>query len=251
MNITPDLLLADIVDLVPGAPRVLEPHGLDYCCGGQQTLLVACERAHLDPAVVIAELNSMDPGPVPNWVPMSPALLVDHIETTHHAYLHAEIPRLEALADKVAGVHASRHPELVELHQLCVALRQDLEPHMAKEEQMLFPMIRELSTATSPPSFHCGSVANPISMMMREHEQTGSILEALRSQTDGYHAPDGACASYRALYEALDALEADTALAEVLGEFFVNSFLTYKRNEVERFSRFVTDWEFREYAYHL
>lgn len=212
MNITPDLLLADIVDLVPGAPRVLEPHGLDYCCGGQQTLLVACERAHLDPAVVIAELNSMDPGPVPNWVPMSPALLVDHIETTHHAYLHAEIPRLEALADKVAGVHASRHPELVELHQLCVALRQDLEPHMAKEEQMLFPMIRELSTATSPPSFHCGSVANPISMMMREHEQTGSILEALRSQTDGYHAPDDACASYRALYEALDALEADTHL---------------------------------------
>ena len=81
MNITPDLLLADIVDLVPGAPRVLEPHGLDYCCGGQQTLLVACERAHLDPAVVIAELNSMDPGPVPNWVPMSPALLVDTSES--------------------------------------------------------------------------------------------------------------------------------------------------------------------------
>ena len=201
-----------IVDLVPGAPRVLEPHGLDYCCGGQQTLLVACERAHLDPAVVIAELNSMDPGPVPNWVPMSPALLVDHIETTHHAYLHAEIPRLEALADKVAGVHASRHPELVELHQLCVALRQDLEPHMAKEEQMLFPMIRELSTATSPPSFHCGSVANPISMMMREHEHTGSILGTMRHLTDGYRVPDDACASYRALYEGLAALEADTHL---------------------------------------
>jgi regulator of cell morphogenesis and NO signaling len=154
----------------------------------------------------------MDPGPVPNWVPMSPALLVDHIETTHHAYLHAEIPRLEALADKVAGVHASRHPELVELHQLCVALRQDLEPHMAKEEQMLFPMIRELSTATSPPSFHCGSVANPISMMMREHEHTGSILGTMRHLTDGYRVPDDACASYRALYEGLAALEADTHL---------------------------------------
>ena len=42
-----------------------------------------------------------------------------------------------------------------------------------------------------------------------------------------------------------------TPTAEVLGEFFVESFLSYKRNEVERFSRFVTDWEFREYAYHL
>jgi glutamine synthetase len=50
---------------------------------------------------------------------------------------------------------------------------------------------------------------------------------------------------------ALDALEADHELAEVLGEYFVGSFLAYKRNEVERFERFVTDWEFREYTYHL
>ncbi len=53
------------------------------------------------------------------------------------------------------------------------------------------------------------------------------------------------------LSDALDALEADTALHDVLGEYFVTSFLTYKRNEVERFERHVTDWEFREYAYHL
>ncbi|BBC38850.1 Glutamine synthetase catalytic domain protein [Streptomyces graminofaciens] len=53
------------------------------------------------------------------------------------------------------------------------------------------------------------------------------------------------------LPEALDALEADTALAEVLGKDFTTSFLTYKRNEVERFQRHVTDWEFTEYAYHL
>jgi glutamine synthetase len=53
------------------------------------------------------------------------------------------------------------------------------------------------------------------------------------------------------LGEALDALEADRELAAVLGEYFVTSFLAYKRNEIERFERYVTDWEFREYAYHL
>jgi glutamine synthetase len=53
------------------------------------------------------------------------------------------------------------------------------------------------------------------------------------------------------LSDALDALEADRELTGVLGEYFVTSFLAYKRNEVERFERFVTDWEFREYAYHL
>jgi len=212
MNLSPDLLLAEIVDLVPGAHRVLESHGLDYCCGGQQTLIVACGRADLDPIRVIAELDALDAGPAPDWVPLSPGLLVDHLEAIHHAYLHAELPRIVALADKVAGVHSSRHPELVELHQLCVALQADLEPHMTKEERVLFPMIRELSTAISPPSFHCGSVANPISMMMREHEHTGALLLALRQLTDGYRIPEDACASYRALYEGLAALEADTHL---------------------------------------
>jgi len=53
------------------------------------------------------------------------------------------------------------------------------------------------------------------------------------------------------LGDALDALEADRELAGILGEYFVTSFLAYKRNEIERFERFVTDWEFREYAYHL
>jgi glutamine synthetase len=53
------------------------------------------------------------------------------------------------------------------------------------------------------------------------------------------------------LSDALDALQSDTELTEVLGPTFVNAFLAYKRNEVERFERHVTDWEVREYAYHL
>ncbi|MGW1067910.1 glutamine synthetase family protein [Streptomyces aureus] len=53
------------------------------------------------------------------------------------------------------------------------------------------------------------------------------------------------------LAAALDALEADTALTDILGKDFTTSFLTYKRDEVDRFGRHVTDWEFTEYAYHL
>jgi glutamine synthetase len=53
------------------------------------------------------------------------------------------------------------------------------------------------------------------------------------------------------LETALHALEVDTEMVRILGEPFVKTFLTYKRNELERFSHWVTDWEFREYAYHL
>ncbi|MFG1948162.1 glutamine synthetase family protein [Nonomuraea sp. NPDC048826] len=53
------------------------------------------------------------------------------------------------------------------------------------------------------------------------------------------------------LADALDALEADSELTELLGKGFTASYLAYKRNEIERFHRHVTDWEFVEYAHHL
>lgn len=53
------------------------------------------------------------------------------------------------------------------------------------------------------------------------------------------------------LTEALDALEQDKEFAALLGEPFVNAFLAYKRDEVERFRTWITDWEFHEYTYHI
>ncbi|KNE84219.1 MULTISPECIES: glutamine synthetase family protein [Streptomyces] len=69
---------------------------------------------------------------------------------------------------------------------------------------------------------------------------------------EGYgYDPTKAAALPTTLPAALDALEADTALTEVLGKDFTTSYLTYKRDEIARFHRHVTDWEFTEYAYHL
>ncbi|MFC6239644.1 glutamine synthetase family protein [Longivirga aurantiaca] len=102
-----------------------------------------------------------------------------------------------------------------------------------------------LGDATANPYLAMAAVSAAIYLGVRDTLEPAAPLEGY-----GYD-PESAPMLPQSLPEALDALEADTALAEVLGEFFVNSFLTYKRNEVERFSRFVTDWEFREYAYHL
>jgi glutamine synthetase len=72
------------------------------------------------------------------------------------------------------------------------------------------------------------------------------------SPLEGYgYDPSRASKLPQRLADALDALEADRELSEVLGATFVSSFVTYKRNEIERFERYVTDWEMREYAYHL
>ena len=207
-----DTTLADIVTADPGAARTLERHHLDYCCGGRQTLADACTAQGLDARTVLAELQVGPTTGQPDVAAMRPTELVDHLELTHHRYLHDELPRLVALAAKVAGVHATRHPELTRVAELVTALRADLEPHLAKEERVLFPMIRELDAADTAPAFHCGTLANPVRMMLIEHEGAGGLLAELRATTGDYTVPADGCRSYHALYTALAELEADTHL---------------------------------------
>nr|WP_254709819.1 glutamine synthetase family protein [Streptomyces lunaelactis] len=69
------------------------------------------------------------------------------------------------------------------------------------------------------------------------------------TSTGGYgYDPANAPKLPTSLGEALDALEADVELTEVLGRPFVDAFLIFKRDELARFERHVTDWEFRQYA---
>jgi regulator of cell morphogenesis and NO signaling len=212
VTIDPSITLADLVTQRPALARELERRSLDYCCGGQRTLAEACARQGLDADETVTALNAVQGGDIAPWATFGPVELIDHLEATHHAYLHDEFPRLTALADKVAQVHGGRHPELLEVQRLYGELRDDLEPHLMKEERMLFPMIRELAIADTAPAFHCGTLRNPISVMLREHEQAGELLAELRAATDGYVVPDDACASYTALYAGLEELEADTHL---------------------------------------
>jgi len=204
--------LAALVTANPATARILERHQLDYCCGGSRSLEQACAERQLDPATVLAELEGVQPAAAPDWTTMGPAALVDHIESTHHRFLHEELPRLAALTDKVVDVHGTRHPELHDVQISFRALRDDLEPHLLKEEQVLFPMIRELAGATTAPTFHCGTLANPIRMMLLEHDGAGELLAELREITTGYEPPADACASYGALYRGLAEVEADTHL---------------------------------------
>lgn len=215
--INPDATLGTIVTDHPELAAHLERLGLDYCCGGHRSLADAAASGGHDIDKVLAVLDEHAGPPNPaQWASLGMGELVDHLEATHHEYLHAELPRLEALAAKVAGVHGDRHPELSEVLALTREIRADLEPHLRKEEMVLFPMIRQLSDSAASgevaPSFHCGSLANPISVMLAEHDRTGELLERTRLVTNSYAVPADACGSYQALYDGLQRLEADTHL---------------------------------------
>lgn len=213
-TIDPTVRLGELVTERPPTARVLERHHLDYCCHGQITLGEACAAAGLAVDQVLDELAAVAAAPAPQpWTTMGPTELADLIEATHHRFLREELPRLTELGTKVVGVHGERHPELADVARCLAALRADLEPHLMKEERVLFPIIRQLEadrTAGTTSAFHCGSVQNPIGVMLLEHDAAGHLLERLRRLTGDYRLPDDACASYALWYRGLEELEHDT-----------------------------------------
>lgn len=200
--------LGDLVAERPARARVLEQLGIDYCCHGRRPLDDTCDAEGLDVDEVAVALAAVEDTTDADIDGLGPLELSDHIIATHHAYLHEELPLLVALADKVRDVHGTRHPELVEVARLVHAINDDLVPHLAKEEQVLFPAIS--IAAGGEREFPFGTIGNPIRVLRFEHEQVGELLGLLHDTTGGYGVPSDGCASYTSLYQRLAELEADT-----------------------------------------
>ena len=213
LTLDPNATIGSIVSERPSRARVFEKLNIDYCCGGKVSLARACEKRGIDTNEVLKQIEAIDAsGASDNLVDadaMSLTDLADHIEHTHHAYLREELPRLDFMTEKVSRVHGDNEPRLLQVREAFVALKAELEPHMMKEERVLFPMIRELEASQAKPEFHCGSVANPIRQMEHEHDHAGDALAIIRAATDDFVPPPWACNTYRAMLDALEHLEAD------------------------------------------
>jgi len=199
---------------LPHATRVFEKLGIDYCCGGGKSLEQACAAASVPVEQVLESLQTPAPPDTEGeWNTAPLQSLIEHILARHHAFVRAEIPRLEALLAKVNSVHAERHPELGQIQDSFRGLGQELLMHCMKEEQILFPYIIEMEQTLAqrrpvrPPMF--GTVRNPVQMMMMEHDSAGAVLRAIRQASSGFTAPEDACISYQTLYRALADFEAD------------------------------------------
>jgi|TARA_B100000959_G_scaffold89369_1_gene94916 regulator of cell morphogenesis and NO signaling len=206
--------VAEIVLESPGLSEPLEELGIDYCCEGRKTLGVACAEKGLNPKRIISKLES-ETGSTESAVDcsaMTLSELVEHIEQVHHPFLRSELPRLEGLVQKVSEVHGESHPQFRELVLVFETLKAELLQHMQKEEQVLFPFVRELDNARTLPSFHCGSVANPIGVMEYEHDNAGRALAHMAELTGNYQPADDLCATHYALMVGLRHFQADLHL---------------------------------------
>lgn len=193
---------------------VFEQFGIDFCCGGRRSFADACRTAAADPAEVERALNSLpaihaDEDDASGW---TVTRLIDHIVTTHHAYVRSALPALARYLAKLVDVHGRRHPELARVQSYFTTMSRDLEQHMMKEEQVLFVYIRGLTEhvdtdrqVNSP----FGTVANPIRMMEREHQQASDELRLIRELTSGYRVPEDGCATYSVCMSELAQFERD------------------------------------------
>ncbi len=213
MPITANKTVRELAVEVPNATRVFEKMGIDYCCGGHKSLEEACAGAKRPVDEVLRALEQGVDASVPraarDWNTAPLGELVDHIVNKHHAYVKSEVPRLQALIAKVVSVHGEHHPELKQVQVAFSELGNELTSHMMKEEQILFPYVKELAMGKGCGPSCFGSVQNPIRAMMAEHDMAGEKLREMRQATNSYTLPKDACFSYGTLFNALLEFEAD------------------------------------------
>lgn len=210
------LSIKDIVTQNFHAAAIFEKYSLDFCCRGGKTIHDACEEKKIDSNPLIYELavleNENDSSGM-RFAEWEPDFLITYIIQNHHAYVTKMIPVLYTHTQKIAAVHGSNHPELLQIAKHFETVAIEMQQHMKKEEQVLFPFINTLYSARKIEDTefrsHFGSVQSPIRMMEAEHRHAGDELYAIRSLSNNYAIPDDACTTYRVSFQELQDFELD------------------------------------------
>lgn len=206
--------VGDIVAADFRTASVFEQYGIDFCCGGRRTLAEACRMGGADPDALIRALEALPPrdGHEDDVTQWPPDRLIDYIVSTHHAYVRTALPAIARQLATLVEAHRAHHPELVRAAAYFDRMRGELEQHLLKEEQVLFPYVRDLATwdatrarAASP----FGTVGNPIRMMEREHRDATDALRTIRELTGGFAAPPDGDATYTGCMGELARFERD------------------------------------------
>ena len=211
-----ELTLADIVTKNFKTAGIFEKYNLDYCCGGKKTIEQACSENGSDPEVIYSEIEKINsekveiPERIDDW---DFDFIVDYIINNHHKFVRNMIPLISLHTEKVASAHGQNHPEIKEVAKVFSAVYKELKQHMMKEEEILFPYIKNLVKVNKgeakfeKPYF--GRIGNPINMMELEHQSAGESMYSIRKLTNNYDPPSDACDTFRVCLKELKEFEED------------------------------------------
>lgn len=207
--------LGDVVAKFPKASEIFKRYHIDYCCGGQRPLSAAIQEQNLNGNDILADLHkafrevqAVKQDAAVDWRQAPFDKLIDHIVNTHHAFLNQELPQISEDVKKILRVHGAHHGAVLsKVHKLFHTLKMELEEHLIKEEEILFPMIKEYEK--NPSAAGLPRIRETVAEIESEHTAVGDILKELRSITEQYSAPGDACTTFRLTYQKLEELESD------------------------------------------
>lgn len=198
------------------ASDIFRKHGIDFCCGGMQSLRQVCKDKNIDAEQIIAELKQLEfsrNGTEMVYDTWEIDFLADFILNTHHRFAKSELPVLQSLLTQLCHAHGHHHHELFEVKQLLDASAAALMKHMEKEEVILFPYIKELLAFRNHPLQHEYPVIepsdNPLNEMMEEHVTEGERFREMARLTHQYEVPADGCNTYLVAMKKLETFEKD------------------------------------------
>lgn len=204
--------LGEIVAIMPKASEVFKAYQIDFCCGGNRSLEAAIKEQNLDEQEILSKLDAVYEATkkLKNTVDfrnLSSSELIDYILNTHHSFAKQIVPSISEMTTKILRVHGSHHEELFQVHKLFHGLKTELEQHFIKEEEILFPLMKQYDTEPSKELFD--KIKKTMKETEDEHDGAGDILKELRKITKDYVVPDDGCATYELAYKQLQELESD------------------------------------------
>ena len=204
------LTVGEIVTEDFRAAEIFKKSGIDFCCGGNKSISKACIESGADPEILIEELQQLSNTPMGqalNFKDWDLGFLSDYIVNTHHKFVLKNLPELLFYTAKIATVHGEHHKELIEVAELFEKINSELMQHLKKEEEVLFPAIKEALKSNSPEIR--ATIAAEIGRMSGEHEFAGEAMDRIKVLTSNYLVPEDACNTYRVSLNLLHLFEDD------------------------------------------
>ncbi len=192
------------------AAEIFKNSGIDFCCGGDQSLEEACLEKKLDISVLENKLKSLEDTTTDssqNYKDWDLGFLCDYIANTHHKTVLKLLPQLTAYTQKISDVHGSHHPELIEIAEIFSEVNTELLEHLKKEEDVLFPAIKDVLKTNSSKSHEI--ILSEIERMKGEHEFAGGAIDKINVLSKNYKLPDDACNTYQVTFKLLEEFEDD------------------------------------------
>jgi regulator of cell morphogenesis and NO signaling len=195
MKIYSNKKLSDIINVNVRAIAVFDKYNFDYCFNGNRSIREVCKEKNLDLRILIAELKEIsDEFQVDKFSEWRLDFLVDYILNNHHQYIHKMIPVISDLSQKISDEYGEKFSELKSIARIFAVVYKDLKQHMLKEEQILFPYIKQLvslniaGNKSEKPYF--GMIDNPISMMESDHKNALDEYDNLKKLTNNFTTPE-------------------------------------------------------------